>query len=173
MNSISSVFFYSLLQVLIFPMLFPSWHLTFFAPFLIFSYYRSSFLSCLWLSLLCGIIIDILSAAPYLGIHAMNYCVVTWILYQQKQNYFEDSLSTLPLLTAFFAVLSTLIQAVLMYLTNSPIDFSWLWVSSDLIKMSLWDALYAFMWFTVPLSLLPRPPQRRDSFLLNKIQRSK
>lgn len=100
----------------------------------------------------------------------MNYCAVTWFLYHQKQNYFEDSLSTLPLLTAFFAILSTLIQAFLMYFMDSPIVLSWQWMWSDLIKMSLWDALFAFIWFTIPLHSLPRAPQRRATFVLNKIK---
>lgn len=170
MNRVPLIFLYALAPVLLFPILFPNWHLTFFAPFLILAYYRSSLLSCLWLSLLCGTIMDMLSASTYLGVHAMNYCAVTWFLYHQKQNYFEDSLSTLPLLTAFFAILSTLIQAFLMYFMDSPIVLSWQWMWSDLIKMSLWDALFAFIWFTIPLHSLPRAPQRRATFVLNKIK---
>lgn len=167
----SLLFFYTLAPVLVFPILFPDWHLTFFAPFLILCFYRKTFLSSLWIALLSGLIIDILSAGAPLGIHATNYCLVTWLLYKQRLNYFEDSLSTLPILTGFFAITSTLVQVALMSFMDSSIPLSWQWVKSDLIKMPLWDALYALIWFTIPLHFMPRAQPRRPTSVLHKIKR--
>lgn len=165
------VFLYALLPVLTFPIFFPYWRLTFFAPFLILAYYKKTYISCLWLSILCGLIIDLLSAHTPLGIHSINYCLTTWLLYKQKHHFFEDSLTTLPILAFLFSAFSTLLQSPLMDFIGHPSLISWSWFKIDLIKMSLWDAFYAFVCFTIPSLFLPRAPRQRNAFFLHKIER--
>lgn len=163
-------FLYALAPLIIFPVIFPDWHLTFFAPFIVLMFYKKSYVACLWISLFCGVIMDLLSAHTPIGIHAINYCMVSWILYGQKRNFFEDSLSTLPILTALFAACSIILQTALMSFMDNPILISWQWFKEDLIKISLWDAFYAFVWFTVPSLFLPRTAKRRESIFLHKLK---
>ena len=143
---------------------FPQWKLTYFAPFLIICYYKKPLETCLWLSLLCGLIMDLLSSQRHLGIHSLNYCLTTALLYSQKQHFFEDSLSTIPIMTFLFAAVSTIIQIPLYTLFESGISLSSEWWINDLLIMPFVDALYGFVWFTLPAIFLPRK-SRREYFL--------
>lgn len=142
------------------PALIPNIHLLFFAPALIILYYKKPLVFCLWVSLFCGLLLDLLAGQHRLGLHAINYCLVTGLLYQQKRNFFEDSLTTLPIMTFFFAVLSTTIQVVLLYIFETGIAVSWEWVGIDLLIMPLFDAFYAFFFFTLPMAVLYKKVRR-------------
>lgn len=107
---------------------------------------------------------DLLSSHRHLGLFALNYCFVTTLLYPQKQHFFEDSISTLPIMCFFFAVASTLIQIPLHRVFESPIALSQDWWLNDLILMPLFDALYGLVWFTLPGFFLPRK-SKREYFL--------
>lgn len=142
------------------PLLFPSLRLFYFSPFLVFCFYRNSFSSCLWWALLCGLIVDLLSNQTRLGTYALNYCLTTAFLYGYKQHFFEDRLSTLPVMTFCFAILSTAIQVGILYGFGKPFTLSWEWIKSDLFWMPLQDALYAAAAVAFPLSLLSTPRWR-------------
>lgn len=145
---------------LLVPVFFPSLRLTFFAPFLVISYYQKPRTTALWLSFFCGLFLDLLSPYPRLGILALNYCLTTFILYSQKFNFFEDKLSTLPFMTFLFAFISTLIQAVLYSIFVSSIDISFSWIVADLGLFPLYDAIFAFACFNLPGLFLKRRPHR-------------
>ena len=147
---------------------FSHWNLLYFAPLLIIIYYQKSYVTCLWYSLLCGLFLDLLSAQSRLGFGALNYCLTTAILFPQKRNFFADRLSTLPLMTFFFAVLTTLIQWCLMYIFEKQVIFSIKWCFTDLLAMPCADALYAFSVFIIPGMIFRRSPKRgKDYFLRN------
>lgn len=153
-------FCFALAPVIFLTPWFPEWPLTYFAPFLVITYYKKPFETCLWLSLICGLIMDLLSSHRHLGLFALNYCLVTTILYSQRQHFFEDSLSTLPIMCFFFAIVSTLIQIPLHHVFESPIVLAKDWWINDLIVMPGIDALYGFVWFTLPGLFLPRKSNR-------------
>ena len=159
-------FIFSFVPALILPIMLPMWRLTFFAPFLIITYYKTTFYPSLWISLICGMIIDLLSSYPHLGLHGAAYCATTWCLYSQKRNFFEDRLSTLPLMTAFFSFLSTVFLFILVLIFAQPIPFSAGLVITDFVFMPACDALYAFVWFTLPAVFMPRSPKRE--YFLNR-----
>ena len=150
------------------PALFPALNLTFFAPFLVVSFYKKPLFICLWFALICGVVLDLLASEHRLGLHAINYCLATWLLYDQKRNFFEDSLSTLPIMTFFFSVISTGIQAILLYIFEHGIAFSWEWAGTDLVIMPLCDAAYAFVSFTIPFILMSSKTRRSgDEYFSN------
>ncbi len=157
-------FLFAFVPFIFLPVFFSFLHLTFFAPFLIIAYYKKPFAVALWFSLLCGLLMDLVSSQHHLGLHAFAYGCTTWVLYGQKRHFFEDRPSTLPIMTAFFAVLSTLIQIAMLALFEIPLPISWAWVASDLVLMPVLDALYAFVWFTLPSLFMPRIP-RHEYFL--------
>lgn len=132
---------------------FPTVRLFAFAPFLAIVYTKRSLLSSLWISALCGLIIDLLSSEMRLGAYAFSYSLVTLVLYQQKRHFFDEKPLALSLFTALIAASATLVQAVMLYLFGNKIELGFLWVVTDLLGMSLLDALYAFVWFTCPIKL--------------------
>jgi rod shape-determining protein MreD len=144
-------FSFSLAATLFVPVLFPGLHLFFFVPFLIMAYYRRSLTASLWLSLLCGLLLDLIAFDQRLGLHALNYCLTTYILYRQKQNFFEDSLTTIPILTVIFSAISTLLQVVLLFIFENGLPLSLGWAATDLVVMPLCDGLYGLLCFSFPL----------------------
>lgn len=125
--------------------------------------YKRPLLACLWLSIACGVIMDMLGAHTRIGFFAVTYWITTAILYRLKQQFFEDKLSTLPVMTFFFAIFSTIIQAILLNAMGVTLHLTGQWVVTDLLMYPLADALYALLWFAIPSYLLRRRPQSRDN----------
>lgn len=153
---------------LFWPLVFPNWRLFFFAPFLVILYYRKSYLFCLWSALFCGLAFDLLVSDTRFGFHAIAYCLTTGILYGQRRNFFADSISTMPLMTFFFSFLATAIQAILLYIFEQRVEFSWRWAFTDLICMPAYDALFAFTWFILPAICFGRRPRRGSDYFMNR-----
>ncbi len=147
------LFFLAFIPFLLSPALLPKLRLTFWAPFIVFCYYRFPLIICLWISLACGLSIDLISSTHSFGMHMLAYSVTTGLLYGRKKFFFEDEITTIPLLTIFFSLAWTVIQASLVHLFGGNLGISLAWVFTDLIIMPLLDGLYAFVWFTVPLIL--------------------
>lgn len=149
------------------PVFFPPLRLTYFAPFLILLFYRASFQTCLWSSFLAGLFIDLLTTDTRFGLYALNYTLATAFLYHFKKLFFEDYASTVPCMTAFFCVISTCIQVVLLYAFNKKLIVSWDWVGTDLVAMPILDGLYALFGIMMPLSFMQkinRRSRRRKQF---------
>jgi rod shape-determining protein MreD len=158
-------FVYAFCLAMIIPIFFPSLYLLYFAPFLILSFYRYSLPHCLWWAFTCGLIIDLLSSQTPLGTYTINYCFTTICLYRYKFLFFEDRLSTLPVMTFCFATLSTLIQAGLIYFIGMSFSLSWQWVLSDLFLNAFQNAVYAGLAFSLPFVVVVRI---RREFLIKK-----
>lgn len=148
------------------PVLLPQWRLNYFAPFIIILYYKKTYQMCLWGSFLCGLVIDLLSADLRIGLHALDYCVTTAILYRHRTHFFADSLTTLPLMIFLFSVIATAVQLILINVFEHSAEVSWQWVLTDLLYLPLFDALYGFVLFILPAVVVGRSPRRgRDYFL--------
>ncbi|MEZ5314645.1 MAG: rod shape-determining protein MreD [Chlamydiales bacterium] len=123
---------------------FPGFHLSYFAPYLVIAFYRYTRFALLWRAIGCGTIIDIFSATPYFGLNALNYFIISWILYGQKQNFFEDKQSTIPLMTLFFSILSTITSYILFLFFTKTTTLTFKWFLTDIIIMPFIDATYAY-----------------------------
>jgi rod shape-determining protein MreD len=145
----------------------PYFRLSFFAPFLVIACYKKPLIACLWFSLLCGLILDLLSSHTRIGIHALTFCITISLLYPQKRNFFADSLSTLPIMTFLFASLSSFIMALLLYSLEMNSMLSWNWILTDLIIMPAADGLYAFCCFILPALLFGKPRRRSKDYFLS------
>lgn len=142
---LASVFF-----ALFLPTFFPFFHLPYFAPFLVIACYQRPLITCLWFSLLCGLLIDLLSDGNRLGFYAMNYSLTILILYPQRKNLFSDSLTTLPLMVFFFSFFSTFLEISFLYSMGKLPFLSWRWVVTDLLLLPVLDGLSAFIVFVLP-----------------------
>ncbi|CCB86880.1 MULTISPECIES: hypothetical protein [Parachlamydia] len=156
-KQINSAFLISLLFTFLTPALFHSLRILFFSPFLVILFYKKKLSVCLWSACLCGVIIDLLSSHSRLGIHAFAYVCTTWILFGFKRHFFADSLSTLPIMTFFFSVLTSTILLLLVYTFEKNIHIHPNWILTDLIFFSALDALYAFCIFILPAWLFGKP----------------
>lgn len=162
---------YTTSLALIFPLFFPFWHdILYFTPFIVYCFYRSSLIGCLWWSLISGFIVDLFSADTRLGNDALNYCLATFFLYPYRFHFFEDRLSTLPTLTFCLTCLSALIQVAIFYAISRPFALSWHWLFTDFLFVPLQTSLYAIFAFTIP-SLLITYYKRR--YLLFQISRKR
>ncbi len=153
---ITPVLFITLCALLCVPIFFPQFRLTYFAPFMIILLYQQTRLFCLWAALVVGTVLDILSDHSNLGLHAIAYALAVFLLYGQRFHFFADSLTTLPIMTFFFAMLSTTAYALLLYLFEHRDLFSFAWIFSDLFMMSAGDALYAWILFVLPVWYMAR-----------------
>ena len=150
MNHLLFLFGYACCLAMVIPLLLPSTYLAYFAPFIVLSFYRCPFNRSLWWALFCGLFIDLFSSQTPLGTYAFNYCLTAFLLYRYKDHFFQDALSTLPVMTLFFTCCSNLIQGFLLYALGLPFHFSWEWVNSDLFFVPLLTALYAIIAFKLP-----------------------
>lgn len=165
-KSLPVAFLIGLFLTLTMPALHPSWRLLYFAPCLILSVYQNSLPKTLWLALLCGGIVDLLSSYPILGVHATAYCAAIFLLYPRKRHIFADSLTTLPLMTYLFSALSSFCVALVLHLLDLGDLFSWRWLGADLLLFPLADAFYAFALFIFPALLFgKRIPRGSDYFI--------
>lgn len=158
----------SLILLIVTPILLPQLRISFFVPFLIIACYQKPLKVCLGLAFGCGLLLDLLSSYTRLGLHAFDFCTTLILLFPQRRNFFADHLSTLPIMTFLFSMLSTLIMAILLYSIETRNLFSWAWVFTDLILMPLLDAAYAFCFFILPPLLLGKPRKRGKDYFLSR-----
>lgn len=128
--------------------------LTFLAPPLVASYHRLSFSSCLWLSFTGGLLVDLLGGAGRLGFVPLTYCLSTLFLYRYRHHFFQNSLTTIPLLSALFGCLVTLFQMFLLLPPQGLSAVTLQWVLTDLVIMSISDGIWAAVGFALPMRFL-------------------
>jgi hypothetical protein len=146
-------FFLALLASLLLPPVWPTLKIYFFVPFLIISYYQCTFISCLWLSIACGTLVDILSVHTFFGLNAFVYCITTLILHSQRTHFFADRLSTLPLMTGLFSLVATLLFIFSAVILEDKQLLSWHLIYTDLILMPGCDMIYGGVCFVLPLQI--------------------
>jgi len=106
----------------------------------------------LWLSAAAGIVADLLSDHP-LGLHPIAYSLTSLLLFRFRNRFFYDR----PLHLALFATLasftSSLLQIFFLFLFDRGISSTGKWMVADWIGRSLFDGIYALIWFSGPLYL--------------------
>jgi cell shape-determining protein MreD len=148
-------FLLSLIALILQGILIPKLTLLAFAPFLALVIMRSELIRALYLSGLAGGLVDLVSDDP-MGLHALNYAIVTIVLFRARKHISYDQPFHLSLFTAIISLLSTALQLVLLFLFDRRVPFGGKWIFADLIGMPVIDALYAFVWFGAPLALFEK-----------------
>ncbi len=160
--------FISLAALMIIPAFLPQLPLQYFAPFIIILFYEKSRVTVLWISLLCGLCMDLLSSHAHFGIYALNYCICSQILYSKKPLFFEDALSTIPLFSGWYSFCSTGIQFLLLHLFGKGFPLTFQWLAIDMGLMSFFDASYAFLLFSIPLTFLQAKVRSPHNFMMKR-----
>lgn len=138
-----------------------------FAPFLALAMMRYQMKRALWLSVLAGIMADLLSDDP-MGLHALNYAITCGLLFKVKKHFLHDQPFHLSLYTAFVSSLSTALQLILLFLFDRRVPFDGRWIFADLVGMPVIDAFYAFVWFAAPLLLFDKLKRMWGLFWLKR-----
>ena len=146
------------------PFFFPAYKLFFFAPLIIRLFYLRSYHETLWASCLLGIVIDLLSSHVRFGLYALNFTLTSALLYSQRRNFFEDSYSTLPVLTSIYSFVSTIVQILLLTVFENGVAFSWDFVKIDLFLLPILDGLYAFVCFSLPELVFGKPRRKGKDY---------
>ncbi len=133
--------------------LFPPIKLLAFSPFLALLYNKANIQRSLWIASLCGLVIDVLSSEFRLGIHALNYCLTTFLLYKQKKHFFEDKPLALCLFTLLISVVSSIVLLLLISIFDKALPLSKGLLITDLALMPILDTVYAFVFFCCPMML--------------------
>jgi hypothetical protein len=150
--AIALAIFPTLLQGTLFPFL----RLTFLAPLLVLLFYRLSWYLIAWVAVGAGVLMDLLSADGQFGLYALIYTLTASLLYPLKHHFFEEKLTTLPLLSSFFGLLSSLLFSIVGSLFERPLTLSWQWIVTDLFLLPIADGCYAFVWVLLPLFYLSK-----------------
>lgn len=132
---------------------FPLIRLCPFCPFFAIAYHRLTLVKSLWLSLGCGLILDLLSSQMHFGTYSLAYFLTTTILYQQKRHFFEEKPSALCLFSAVISSVSSLVLLLIAYGFDKQITISLALFISEVVIMPVLDAAYAFIWFACPIKL--------------------
>jgi rod shape-determining protein MreD len=164
-------FFLATIAVILQGILVPRVAILAFAPFLALITLRCELNRALWLAALSGALIDLLSDDP-MGLHALNYVLVTAILFRFRKHFSHDQPLHLSLCTASISFLSTFLQLLLLFLFDRRVPFNGKWIFADLIGMPVIDALYAFVWFAAPLFWAEKLRTKWVLFWLKKKNRS-
>lgn len=142
-----------------------------FSPFLALALLRSSLYQTLWLSVLAGSVMDLMSNDP-IGVHALNYVIVSALLFKVKKHFLYDEPFHLSLLTTILSFLSTVFQVFLLFLFDRRVPLQGRWVLADFIGMPVIDGLYAFVWFAASLTAYSKLKKMWDLFWLKRISRT-
>ena len=126
----------------------------YFAPFIIFLFYRLKLISILWIAILLGFFEDLFSSS-FFGISAISYLLCSIILYREKR-FFNDKPINLSLFTIIFSLLYSIFNPILFFIFDKKINLSIKWLAADLIIFPLLDGIYAFILFAMPILLIER-----------------
>lgn len=133
--------------------LLPDTRLVTFSPFFAIVFERNTYVKSLWIATICGLIMDIFSSQMHFGIYAVCYGITAAICYQQKKHFFEDKPIALSLFSALISAISSLILIALTILFDKQFPITFEVVLSDGLITPILDALYAFVWFTMPIKV--------------------
>ncbi len=146
-------FFLALFCLLFFPAFF-FLKLIYFAPFLIISFYNSSFVKVLWLSILCGIFSDVLATSSF-GVISLSYLSASCFLYREKR-FFNDKPVNLSIFTGLYSIVFSIFNLLFLFIFDKTVIISFKWTLSDLLIMPVFDGIYAFLWFSLPFLVIEK-----------------
>lgn len=147
---LSLAFALAIIAFILQTILFPSFILLAFSPWIALVVLKCSFHRCMIYAMISGSILDLFSNDP-MGVHALNYTLIALTLYRYKRFFSYEMPLHLGLFTFLVSFTSTLLQIFLLFLFDRRIPFAGEWVFGDLVIMPLADALYAIIWLSYPL----------------------
>lgn len=137
-----------------FSMLFLNIKFIYFAPLIVYLFYRFSLISILWISILIGLLQDLFSAT-YFSINALSYLFTTLFLYKQKR-FFTDGGINLSILATIYSFLFSIINISIYFIFDKNLIITLKWAFSDLIVFPILDGIYTFIFFAIPIIIFEK-----------------
>jgi rod shape-determining protein MreD len=147
---LSIAFFIALFIALFGSAIFPGIRLFAFAPFLTLVFTRKNLYTSLWLSLSCGLIIDLLQNQYTFGLYALCYSLTTLILYKQKRLIYADKPFSLSIFVAIYSMTAVIVHLIIIAFCGATAPRSFMWILCDTLLMVVIDSAYALILFTLP-----------------------
>jgi len=124
-----------------------------FAPFLCLSYTKKNFVYSLWLSLFCGLIIDLLSTEYKFGLMSLAYSIAAAIMYRYCRFFSNTKSFSLCLYVIIFSSLLSIINIFLLSSFIKHFNLSLVGIITDVIVMPILDGVYTLLLFILPTVL--------------------
>lgn len=140
------LFLFSLFSMIFFSS-FTNFKFIYFAPILIFLFYRLSFISTLWIATFFGVIQDLLSSS-FFGINTLTYLFTSVVLYKEKR-FFNEKPINLAIYTAVFSLIFSIFNPLLFFIFDKKINLTIKWIAADLIMYPVLDGIYALIFFGI------------------------
>ncbi len=137
------VFLLALIAYLFGNLFFASFPVLAFSPFLVFVFAKKRLYPSLWIATLIGALCDLTNTTTRFGLLALSFTIASALAFHFKKWFHSDHILFFPLFTTIFSLALNLAQALVL---SSQFHWSWL-------LLPLLDGLFAFIWFTCPLSL--------------------
>ncbi|MCX6989564.1 MAG: hypothetical protein NTX49_00630 [Chlamydiae bacterium] len=131
----------------------PDFRLIAFSPFFAIVFQRTSYIKSLWICFLCGLILDTFSSQQHFGLYSLCYLVVAGISYSQKKHFFEDKPLALSLFSGLISSVCGMGLLLLTFMFGRQFPITLEVIISETLVTPILDALYAFVWFTVPIKI--------------------
>ena len=122
-----------------------------FAPMLAIVYQRKSFIVTLWISLFCGLIADTVSSQYAFGLYGACYMMTSALCYHLKKHFFEEKPSAISFYSGIISSIFSLILIIITYIFQRQVSITLELILSDCLISAIFDALYALIWFTIPM----------------------
>lgn len=145
-------FLIALFFTIFFSSFFPGYKPVFFAPFLAISFFSLSFTSTLWLACFSGIAVD-LFASTHFGIHALISTICVLIYYRQK-TFFKETPINIAIFSALISAGYILLNFLFIFIFDKGLKISLLWFFTDVVLSSVFDGIYALIFFSTPLYIV-------------------
>lgn len=137
------------------PIALPGIPLQIFVPLLVWTFYRYSRIESLYFAVVAGLLCDLLSSTQHMGLYTASYLLSSHVLYPCSTLFFEGNLWTLPLLTFFFSIISSICYLFFYAFFEGSITLTWQWFFCDMLVLPSCDFLYALLWFEITNFLPP------------------
>ncbi|MBS3904622.1 MAG: hypothetical protein KGZ39_04790 [Simkania sp.] len=128
----------------------PLFPLQFFFPFMALVALRLSHVKALWISALCGIVLDLLSSGSTFGFHACIFAMTMTFLYPYRRYFFEDKCFPFLFYSTLFSLLNSLCLAMSASFTAHHLQWDFYFITTDLLLLPICDALSGYLLFVLP-----------------------
>lgn len=153
-TSLRTLIYFSIsFMTLLLPPSFLPMRLLSFSPFLADLTVRSEKSPPYFFAVFCGLLLDLFSYETRFGFFSLIALMTTFLFFFLRRFLFSDRLLSLPIHTALFSSIFTLLSLLLWRLFHPPLPFTLSSLLHEISLPPLADALYALICFTLPTFL--------------------
>jgi hypothetical protein len=132
----------------------PEFPLMAFSPFLALVCLRAPLLKSLWLAVISGLFLDLLSSGERLGFYLLPYLLTLLLLHRYRKHFFEDRMVSFSLYCASISSVTTLWMALFSLVSGPRFTWTWEFFAVDLLLLPCFDGVIGFVLFVLPSTII-------------------